>query len=72
MKIGKNLNILVVVVKTKLFQEDIPLYMVTELIEGSTLENFVAEGVMNIFDAVHFTLKLLDIFEYFHQRNIII
>ncbi|NEN91801.1 MAG: serine/threonine protein kinase, partial [Okeania sp. SIO3H1] len=56
---------------SKCFKEDIPLYMVTELIEGSTLEDFVAEGVMNVFDAVRFTLKLLDIIEYCHQRDIV-
>ncbi|MDY7007041.1 MAG: serine/threonine-protein kinase [Cyanobacteriota bacterium] len=55
------------------FFEDlnIPLYMVTEFIKGSTLEEFVAEGVMNVFDAVRFTLKLLDILEYCHQRDIV-
>ncbi|MGD1805201.1 protein kinase domain-containing protein [Dapis sp. BLCC M126] len=41
---------------------NIPLYMVIEFIEGSTLEKFITDrGVIDIFDAVKFTVKLLDI-----------
>ncbi|MGD1703263.1 serine/threonine-protein kinase [Dapis sp. BLCC M229] len=51
---------------------NIPLYMVTEFIEGSTLEKFIIEkGVIDVFDAVKFTIKLLDIVEYCHQRDVV-
>ncbi len=51
---------------------NIPLYMVAEFIQGSTLEKFIIEkGVIDIFDAVKFTVKLLDIVEYCHQRDVV-
>ncbi|NES03267.1 MAG: protein kinase, partial [Okeania sp. SIO2F4] len=56
------------------FFEDlnILLYMVTEFIEGNTLEKFIIEkGGIDVFDAVKFTVKLLDIVEYCHQRDVV-
>ncbi len=50
---------------------DILLYMVTEFIEGKTLEKFIEKGVIDVIDAVKFTVKLLDIVEYCHQRDVV-
>ena len=51
---------------------NILLYMVTEFIEGNTLDKFIKEkDAIDVFDAVKFTVKLLDIVEYCHQRDVV-
>lgn len=50
---------------------DTPLYLVSEFIQGKTLDNFIKENTMNLVDSVTFFIKLLDILEYCHNRDII-
>ncbi len=48
-----------------------PLYLVSEFIQGKTLDAFLKENTMNLIDAVIFFIKLLDIVEYCHKKDVI-
>lgn len=50
---------------------DTPLYLVSEFIQGKTLDEFIKENTMNLVDAVIFLIKLLDIVEYCHKEDVI-
>ncbi len=56
---------------SELFDSDTPLYMVTEFVPGATLSEVIKEKTMSIQDAVNFVIKLLDIVEYCHQKEIV-
>ena len=51
-------------------QMDYKLYLVTELVQGPTLGEYIEEnGPMSFQDAVDMTDRLLDIVEYYHSRD---
>ncbi|EAW33695.1 protein kinase [Lyngbya sp. PCC 8106] len=54
-----------------LFKEDIPLYMVTEFIDGSTLYDLIASEIMDVFEGIKLTINLLKALEYCHQNSIV-
>ncbi|GGA46307.1 protein kinase [Okeania sp. KiyG1] len=52
--------------------KNVPLYMVTEFIEGKTLEKFITEkGIVDVFDAIKLTFNLLETLELCHQEGIV-
>ncbi len=54
------------------FKSDVPLYIVTEFINGKTLSEILKEQeTMEIFAAVNFVGKLLDILEFCHYAGIV-
>lgn len=50
---------------------DVPLYMVTEFIEGKTLSQMLESEPIGISDAVNLIAKLLDIIQYCHNAGIV-
>ena len=53
------------------FKSEVKLYMVTEFIEGITLDKKIENATIEPEDAIKFLLKLLKIVNYCHQREII-
>ena len=53
------------------FESNVKLYMVTKFIEGLTLDEAIKKETMEPEDAINFVLKLLEIVNYCHQRDII-
>lgn len=49
---------------------DVPLFFVQEYVTGRTLEEYVACKAVSAVEAIRFTLELLDILKYCHQRGI--
>jgi len=50
---------------------NIPLYMVTEFIEGETLSEVVGRNSLELPEAIELTLKLLDVIQYCHGIGVI-
>ena len=51
---------------------DVPLYIVTEFIKGKTLSEMLQEQeALDIFTAINFVNKLLDILEFCHNKTIV-
>lgn len=53
------------------FESEVKLYMVTEFIEGMTLEKAIENATMEPEDAINFLLKLLEIVDYCHRANVL-
>ena len=50
---------------------NVPLYMVTEFIEGETLSEIVRRNFLELPDAIELTLKLLNVIQYCHGIGVI-
>ncbi|HLO48199.1 MAG TPA: serine/threonine-protein kinase [Kamptonema sp.] len=54
------------------FRSDVPLYIVTEFIKGKTLSEMLQEQeAFDIFTAINFVNKLLDVLEFCHNEGIV-
>lgn len=55
------------------FRSDVPLYIVTEFIKGKTLSEMLLQEqkALDIFTAINFVNKLLDILEFCHNEGIV-
>lgn len=53
------------------YAEDIELYLVTELIPGKSLAEFVGRSPVSVDSAVKIALRLLDILEYCHGKQVV-